>query len=73
MSNDNIERTLGQILANQENTNGWLRSIDKKLDGHVEKPHADPDEVKANTRWRWMLSGVVALVTAIGSVLAYLR
>ena len=60
---NNIERDIGKILANQENHTGWLTGIDAKLDAHIETPHADPVEVKANTRWRWMVAGVVALLS----------
>lgn len=67
-----IERTLGKILANQENHTGWLRAIDGKMDLHISKPHADPEEVRANTRWRWMLGGLVALISAIGGAMAWL-
>jgi hypothetical protein len=58
-----VERQLGEILANQENHTGWLKSIDKKVEAHVATPHADVAEVKTNTRWRWMAMGIIAVLS----------
>ena len=58
-----IERKLGEILANQENHTGWLKNIDGKLDAHLETTHADPAAVQANTRLRWMVIGICALLS----------
>lgn len=65
-----IERTLGQILANQANHTGWLRSIDAKVSDHVTTPHASVEDVKANTRGRYMVIGAITLISLIGTVLA---
>ncbi len=70
---DNVERALGRIEGHLENQTGWLRSIDQKLDEHIESPHAEVSEVKQNTRWRWGLIGIMAFLSAVGTVLALLR
>lgn len=59
----NIERDIGEILAHQENAAGWLKSIDGKLDAHIETIHANPVEVQTNTRWRYMAMGIIALLS----------
>ena len=67
---DNVERSLGRIEEALRNQGGWMRSIDGKLDQHVATPHADVSEVKTNTRWRWGLAGIIAFISAVGTVMA---
>lgn len=49
-----------------------MQRVEDKIDGHLNTPHADPNDVKALLRFRWMFAGAVALMSAAATLAALL-
>ena len=67
-----LAQVLGRVEGKQDLLIEETRLVHNKLDKHLSVPHADCDDVKMNTRWRWGLMGIIALLSAVGTILAFL-
>jgi hypothetical protein len=69
---DHIERALGRIEGKLDSVGQEQTVIHVKLDRHLQTPHADPKELQSLQRWKWMVLGGAALLSAGVSLAAVL-